>query len=210
MRVLYPPRPVCKILSGELATYEASGKWVAQRKFDGTRNLIHILASGEVELFTRHGEHHKQFELSSSLRNQILSLHIQGGLEYWLDGELLDAKTITLTYKGRIVLYDVLFARKYLYGMDQMKRLELLRDMCYDPKEREPNLGIALRVSDDLWMAETFTAGFSQEYERFIDQPEIEGLVLRRKNATLDNVGTRPYDVSWVLRCRKPHKNYAF
>lgn len=209
MRVLYPPRPVSKIVAGELGKYEASGKWVAQRKFNGTRNLIHILPDGQVELFTRYGEPHKQFEMSDSLRNQILSLNIQGGLEYWLDGELLDAKTSTPAYKGRIVMYDVLFARKYLFGVNQMKRLDTLRDLCGDPQELEPNLGLALRVSDHLWMAETFVAGFHEEYERFIDQPEIEGLVLRRKDATLDHVGTKPFEVSWVLRCRKPHKNYT-
>jgi len=210
MRVLYPPRPVSKITSGELAAYEVSGQWVAQRKYNGTRNLVHILPSGQVEMFNRHGEYHKQFVMSSSLRDQILSLNIQGGLEYWLDGELLDAKTITPAYKGRVVFYDVLFARQYLYGMIQMKRLEMLRALCRDPQELEPNLGLALRVTNDLWMAETFASGFNQEYERFIENPEIEGLVLRRKSAALDNIGTRPYDVPWVLRCRKPHKNYTF
>ena len=210
MRYFWPPRAKLCINWESLPEWEAKKKWVAQRKFNGTHNLIHVLPSGEVELFNRHGERHRQFQLSDTLRKEILSLHFQPGLEYWIDSELLDAKTTTPAYKSKIVMFDMLFAGKSLFLENQMGRLDILRAICRDPEELEPNAGIALRVTDNLWMAETFFSNFILEYKRFIDRSEIEGLVLRDIRANLTVGGGKEETVDWILRCRKPHKNYAF
>ena len=127
-----------------------------------------------------------------------------------MDGELLDAKTVTPAYKHRIVLFDILFSGKYLFGVDQLSRLDLLRKICGNPCTLEPNLGLALQVTENLWMLETWEEGFVQHYERLLAQPEIEGLVLRQKISRLDTVGTRQYDAAWILRCRKPSRLYMF
>jgi hypothetical protein len=214
MNIMFPPRPASKIHPSQLGSYDATGEWVAQRKFNGTRNLIHVTPHREVKLFTRHGTPHKQYVLTNSMREQILNLKLKVGSEYWLDGELLHAKTKTSAYKSRIVLYDVLFAGQYLdaRGITQLTRLEYLHDLCGNPRELEPNLGIALRVSDDLWVAETFEKDFVGEYERYLDHPEVEGLVLRKRLSSLfhNSCGYKPYEVSWVIRCRKPSKIYSY
>jgi ATP-dependent DNA ligase len=209
MRILYPPHPCVKIHSTELPSFESTGRWVAQYKLNGTRNLIHILPNGQIELFNRHGIHHRQFQLTATLENEIRSLRIQPGLEYWLDGELLNAKTTTPAYKGRIVLFDVLFSGRYLFGIDQLTRLDLLRKICGNPEVPEPNLGLALQATQNIWMLQSWDSDFAQHYERFIDQPEVEGLVLRQKKSQLDNLGTKMYDVTWIIRCRKPTRNYT-
>lgn len=211
MPVIYPPRPKGKISPDVLDTYEKSGIWVAQRKFNGQRNLIHISRAGEIKLYSRHGGAHARFKPTQKLVYQIERLNLKSGTEYWLDSELLDAKTTSQAYKGKIILFDVLQAGRYLFGNPtQMERLEILRAICRNPVEHEPTHGIALRVSDDLWMAETFEAGFKQEFDRFLQLDEIEGLVLRKRQSVLDNPGLREYEVTWQVRCRKPHKNYQF
>jgi len=210
MRVLYPPRPRSRISPKELATYEKTGQWWAQRKFNGSRNLVCVRETGEVELFGRHGAPHRNFLLTDRLRNQILSLRFTTKGEYWIDSELLDSKTSSPEYKGKIVLFDLLFAGRYLFGVSQRHRLNLLLELCRDPKEHEPNSGIALQVTEDIWMAETFVSGFSEEFQRFLLMPEVEGLILRKHSAKLLTVGTEEREVDWQLRCRKPHKNYNF
>lgn len=206
MPILYPPHPALKISSDKLSRYEASGKWVAQRKFNGTHVLLYVSPERDVTILTRHGTPPKLFSLTDQHKEQILSLNLQPGKDYWLDGELLDHKTKSKDYKGKIVLFDVLHAGKYLINQpDQIGRLNLLSEICRHPGELEPNFGIALRVTEDVWMAETWTNEFERHFEEFLHLDEIEGLVLRRSKSVLESFGQKEYDVSWMVRCRKPH-----
>jgi ATP-dependent DNA ligase len=208
MDFIYPPRPKGRLDPKLLSKYE-DGRWVVQRKFNGTRTLIHIVGK-TVVFWNRHAEQHKQFDFGPKFVAEILSLNLPEN-EYWLDGELLATKTKTPEYKGRVVLYDVLQAGKYLFGSpDQMARVAMLRDICRNPQTLEPNHGLALKVTENVWMAQTFEKDFVAEYERFLHCPEIEGVVLRRRDSTLDSFGRKEYEVNWQIRCRKPATNYAF
>lgn len=213
MKILFPPHPDTKIPPSALSQYEASGKWVAQRKFNGTHIVLNVTPDRKVGILTRHGTPPKLFSLSQSHINQILSLNLEPGLEYWLNGELLDHKTTDPRYKGKLVFFDVLQAGPYLYRTKtQMERVELLANICRNPQTLEPANGIALQVTQDLYMAETFTENFVQRFQDHIKTDEIEGLILRKRNSTLDNFGRTEYQVSWILRCRKAHGggNYNF
>lgn len=212
MKILYPPHPNIRIPYNKLKEYEESGKWVAQRKFNGTNILIYISANREINILTRHGTPPKLFSLSQSHIDQLLSLNLEPSKDYWLNGELLDHKTKNKDYKKKIVLFDVLHAGKYLIrNPNQMKRLEMLKNICNHPEKLEKN-GIALEVSEDIWMAESWEYDFEQHFQEYIDRDEIEGLILRKKNSFLDNFGQKEYDVSWIVKCRKPHSggNYNF
>jgi ATP-dependent DNA ligase len=206
---LFPPRPASKILPAQLERYEKSGKWVAQRKFNGTHLTIHV-KDGKVRIFN-YGEVPALFVLSPKQRQEFLSLNIDPTKEYWLDGELLDHKTTTPEYKGKIVLFDVLQAGEYLFkSLNLLDRYALLQSICGNPQKLEPNHGIALAVSDSVWLAETFYDNFRLRYEEYLAYPEIEGLVLKNKNSFIDNFGQKKYEVGWLIRCRKATKNYAF
>lgn len=209
-QILYPPRPKGRMLPSELPGYDKTSKWVAQRKFNGTRTLVHVLGS-HVCLQSRHGESHKQFQLTPRLKEEILSLDLDKGLEYWLDGEILDAKTKNPNYKNKIVLFDILHQGHYLFGSpDLMARYEILKRICRNPEQKEPDLGLALKVTENIWLAETFSDKFTERFQDFIDSDEIEGLVLKKRNSVIDNIGAKEYEISWQIRCRKPHKNYTF
>ncbi|NBT57220.1 hypothetical protein EBT16_00390 [bacterium] len=213
MPVLFPPHPESKISDHRLEEYEKSGRWLAQRKFNGTHVVIHVSPERKVSILTRHGTPPKLFSLKKTHIDQILSLDIEEGKEYWFDGELLDHKTKSGDYKGKIVLFDVLHAGQYLIKkLNQEGRLDLLKKICRNPDSREPGRGIALKVTDDMWMAETWDKDFKGHFEEFLDMDEIEGLILRKADSFIDNFGQKKYDVAWILRCRKPHSggNYNF
>jgi hypothetical protein len=208
---MYSPRPHYRIRHIELPGYEAKGIYVAQRKFDGTRTLVHITPNLQVEVWRPGRTPHLQWSMSQAIIDQVLSLNIQAGLEYWLDGELLNGKTSDANYKNRIVFFDVLQAGRYLFGRPNlMGRQDILHDICRNPTQRESGHGIALRVTENLWLAETFTSNFSERWEEFIHLDEIEGLVLKKKNSVLDNFGSRKYEADWQLRCRRKEKGYDF
>jgi hypothetical protein len=212
MKILFPPHAHIRIASSKLNEYENSKNWIAQRKFNGTNVLVYISRDKKVSILTRHGTAPKLFSLTKSHVEQILSLNLEKDKDYWLNGELLDHKTKDKDYKGKIVFFDVLHAGRYLIqNPSQIERLELLKNICNYPSSLEKN-GIALQISDNIWMAESWSNDFLLHYKEFLHKDEIEGLILRKSNSFIDNFGQKSYDVSWIIKCRKPHNggNYNF
>lgn len=199
---IFPPRPRGKIDPDHLARF-AVGDWIAQWKYNGTRNLIHVEADRFVRLYQRHGKPHSQYKLDDATREQILSLDLVPGEGYILDGELLHAKSRDV--KGIMVLYDVLYEGCYLAGTTVGDRIARLTRICRDPQLYEPG-GRALRVAGNIWLAPTFGPGdFASKYAQAIPDALLEGLVLKRRDARLIELGGREYEVDWQLRVRKPH-----
>lgn len=213
MRILYPPHPSLKISCHNLDKYEKTNNWIAQRKFNGTNVLINISPDKKIGILTRHGHAPKNFSLSEDHAKQLLGLNLENGKEYWFNGELLDSKTKSKEYKEKIILFDVLQAGEYFIRKpNQVDRLKILSEICRNPSELEPNKGIALKVTENIWMAENWEKDFVKHYEEFLNLDEIEGLILRKKDSFLTDFGSKKYDVSWILKCRKPHSggNYNF
>jgi ATP-dependent DNA ligase len=213
-KILFPPTPYGRTDPKRLQSLDDSGEWVAQYKYNGTHVVVHITPEREVSIFTRHGTPPKLFSLSRSHREQILALNFEKGKEYWLAGELLDHKTTSKEYKKKIVFFDVLHAGRYLMRWpNQMGRLEILHSICQpDPSNLEPANGIALQISSNIWIAQVWETNFVAHFQKFLHLNEIEGLVLRKRLSAIDGFGGNEYEVSWLLRCRKPHAggNYSF
>lgn len=202
VKIIYPPRPKGKMLPSDLSYYESTGKWVAQRKFRGSRAVINISPDGEITLGNRHGTSFSRFSLDDKYREEIMSgLRLQKGVEYWLDGELMN-KDENAT--NEIVLFDVLQVGKYLFGSpNQIDRLKMLDDICGNPKELCSS-GIALKVTPRIWMAQTFQDDFAKRFAEALPIVQLEGLVLRKKNSSLDHFGHTEYETNNIIRCRKP------
>jgi ATP-dependent DNA ligase len=212
MRILFPPRPKNRILAGELPVYERSNRWVAQRKFNGQRNPIYISSDKQVQFFN-YGAPHANYVPPEQLIREFSALQLEDGKDYWLDSELLDKKTKDPRYKDRVILFDVLHVGKHLFGGPTfLERLAILAEICRNPTTYESTHGIALQVTEHIWLAETFDHAFSERFTEILQYDEIEGLVLKRKDSKLDNIGIRKHEVAWQIRCRKPHAggNYNF
>lgn len=214
MKTIYPPRPKGAIPPEQLPNYE-DGKWVAQYKYNGARNVIHIKGN-DVSVIGRHGKEHSIYSLTNNTKDELLSLPgLIKGEEYWLDSEVL-IKTKAEDTKGKIIIFDVLQAGNYLFMKGQMDRLSILNKICGNPAKFDPwrSMGLLIdlqngRTSKDVLMAPTFFDNFQQHFKE-VEGDEVEGLVLRKKNSTLDNFGTKEYKISWIVRCRREHKNYSF
>lgn len=212
MKILFPPHPSTKISFHKLDDYEKTNNWIAQRKFNGTNILINITSDKKIGILTRHGTPPKNFTLSKNHIEQILSLNLEEK-EYWLNGELLDSKTKNKEYKEKIIFFDVLQAGEYFIRKpNQLERLGILDNICRNPKDPEPTNKMALQITPDIWMADSWVKDFRKHYEELIFLDEIEGLILRKKDSFLTDFGSKKYDVSWMLKCRKPSVggNYNF
>lgn len=201
VKIIYPPRPKGKMPPSDLPYYESTGKWVAQRKFRGSRAVIHISPDRKITLGNRHGTTFARFSLDRQYKDEILSgLNLTQGLEYWLDGELMN-KDQNAT--NEIILFDVLQAGRYLFNSpSQLERLQMLKDICGNPQNLNRS-GLALEITPRLWMAETFDKDFVSRYKEALPIQQLEGLVLRKKAAGLDNFGHAEYETTNLIRCRK-------
>lgn len=205
MKIIYPPRPKGKLNPAQLGKMNTTGLCV-QRKLNGERNLVHRSANGTISIYSRYGRPHQRYKMPPFLRKELSALNFESGQEYWLDGELLHNK-VENTVRDTIFLYDVLQAGKYLFGMPLSRRLEILKGVCRDPSDlADPPLG--LKVSEHVWMAETWTSNFVDRFQDYLHLRLVEGLVVKKLDAGLDSYGHQPYDVSWQWRCRKPGHSY--
>lgn len=211
LKLIYPPRPKGKLSPTDLDYYEKSGKWMAQRKFRGSRMLLHVSPQGELTIANRHGGYFSRFSLDASYKKEIRAgLCLKEGVEYWLDGELMN-KDVNPT--NEIIFYDVLQVGRYLFGSpNQLERLDILREICGNPKEL-CHLKIALQISPRLWMAESFFDNFVARFEEAKPIQQLEGLVLRRKDSALDDFGAKEYVTTNIIRVRHSFakdKGYEF
>lgn len=208
--IIFPPRPKGAIPPKELTYYENTHLWCAQPKYNGSRSVILITPERKVFIYSRHGRPHLNYSMPAYMAKEILELPgLKPGIKYWLDGELLN-KTTAKDTKCKIVLFDVLQIDKYLFlKPNQLERLELLAKICGNPTQLDSLRGMGYSISDNLLMAPTFYSKFKEEFEKNYGD-EVEGLVLRKNDSMLDNFGQKEYEVSWLLRCRKAHKNYSF
>lgn len=221
-RIMYPPRPKLSIPPEKIPDYEEKG-YVAQLKFNGTRTLIEIKPGGEILLWTRHREPHKAYELSEDLRAALAEVYenaCKQDKHLVIDGELLNNKTKGL--KDKFVAFDLLVIDDhYLVGESMLNRYTILDDILGTQWFWEEDTGrkIAIYCRDNLWLAELFMPAalygglghnLSDVYSSRIDMDEIEGIVLKNPNATLERGYSENNNENWLVRCRKPNKNYKF
>lgn len=199
---MFPPRPSGKMRPSELSSMESTGKYLVQRKFNGHR-AVTAIENGVAYIGNRHGNWHSPSKLRD-LRRELLRLKLPTTGTHYLDGELLNS--------GVLVLFDVLQINKLLMGVPQTARLDVLREVCGNPKEPckiySGGVSLALQVSERIWLAEHWKSDFVQHFHECIDHDLIEGLVLREIESTIDSYGTEEYEVGWQIRCRKPSKKY--
>jgi len=209
-KVIFPPRPKSAIPPTELDYYDKTGLWIAQYKYNGARAPIHI-QNGQVNMCDRHGGQLRSYSMPINTEKQILALPgLDKSKEYWLDAELL-IKTSAADTKQKIIFFDVLQAGNYFFlKPNQMTRLAILDEICGHPKQIDPLRGMGLSISEDLMLAPVFDKDFVTHFKEKIQFDECEGLMLRKRDSVIDNFGAKEYEIGWMVRCRKPNKNYPY
>lgn len=187
----------------DLPIYERSGRWLAQRKFGGTRTMVLVGRDGEPEFLNRHGGKQEKVKPSRGAVDAVRRLKLPRGKEHLLDGEMLQGDG------NLLVLFDVLaFCDTYLFGKpDQQARLGILSDCCGSGDRCD----LGIMVDDGLVVAEHWTEGFEERFRESLGVPRLEGLVLRKKTSCLDSFGQSEYETASQIRCRKPldtHYNF--
>jgi len=204
----FPPRPTASIPPTRIAEFDG---WIAQRKFNGTRTVTFVTPEGDVVLRTRHREEHRAYSITDAMVESVGSLDLARGKWHVLDGELLHSKTTRV--KDRLVLFDVLVHEgRYLVGTTVEERLPLLRAITRAPSTHETETGseIALLAAPTLWVAETFADQdrYGEIYEQALGLDELEGVVLKNPRGRLSPGVSEANNGEWIVRVRKPHKNY--
>ena len=194
------------MMPSDLDSFESSGKWIAQRKFNGSRCVVYISSDRYVCIGNRHGEEFRNFNFTKSTIDELLSsLQLENSKDYWLDGELMNKDK---NPSNQIIFYDVLQAGRYMFGNpNQLERIKILNHICNNPSEKTD---IALKISDNFLMAETFQDNFKVRFNEALPNQQLEGLVLRRIDGALDAFGTKEYVTTNLIRCRKPNPKCGY
>jgi ATP-dependent DNA ligase len=177
----------------------------AQYKLNGNRNLIKVFPDRKIQFWNRHAELQQTYAIPDEMREEILRISPAGVYTLW-DSELMNFKTKDI--KDIVYLYDVLvWESQWLTGVPYRQRYERLAERVgpltipLEPAEMQAPLYLAQNFTPDQWV---------DRWKAAKKLPWIEGLVLKRLDFTsVLEPGTQEYNnAGFMLRVRKPHKNY--
>lgn len=184
---LVPPDPKNPLnpSSEYIDSLERSGRYVAERKWNGDNVLIN---TSTLIVMNRHKARMKYIpsdemvdEFRKWPRNTVIN------------GELLHNKTVHI--KNTLIVHCIMVWEGYpLFGKTWGDSRKLL-ETCPDAKH--------------VKISETFRHGFWDLFQE-ADGKTVEGIVLKDPSGMLVFSTTPIPDVSWMLKIRKPSKKYSF
>lgn len=216
----YPPRPEQKISREELDKYEKTGEWIAQPKSNGSMCEIFISPEGQVRNFGRHfNEHLNHFNMNL---DEFRKLNTTGK---WmiLIGEFMNKNKFDADGKQGFnlvfVLFDIMvYDGVYLLGTTFQNRIELL-DKLYVQKDFNEYY---TQISENIYRARTYDSNFKAIWDKISETETrikkqlnrnaeddvfiLEGLVLKKKYAKLEEGKGEKNNTLSQLKCRLPGK----
>jgi len=192
---LYPEKP--KLISIDQPLFQKlsdSPDWVAEPKYNGSR-LVLAIDGNEMEFWNRHGEKF-DYRPDENLRNALLEFasHTKGLCVF--DGELRHNKVPGVRHK--IVLWDTLGWDGHLLANETYKaRYRLI------PLMESPPLTLVHQVNGE-------NVSFTSVFTSWVEDPEIEGLVLKNLNGKLNLSRTAGQPSNWMVKVRRPNNSYRF
>ncbi len=206
---IYPPRPKAAVPYEGIVRY-MDGSWMAQLKMNGTRNIIAVSPEGDVEFWNRHQERHRAWRPTPAI---IKAVRRRFACGQWvvLDSELLHSKHESV--KNTVYLFGALVLdSKYLVGETYESSYDALAAVCGNPTIIVDGYGgFVSDVGDGLWLARMIGPDCWGEAWVVAERASIvEGMVLKRVKAKLEMGYSENNNGSWMIRCRKATKNFAF
>jgi hypothetical protein len=232
---IYPPRSQDCIPRNQTDIFK-SLNWIAQYKYNDSHCLVKYCPNGNIELWNRHAERFRSYNLPDHLQTQLANIgerlgHQPGHLTI-LDGGLLDQKHRAI--KDTIVIWDMLVINgQHLIGTTYQNRYDRLAQISsletWDYKHAShapvsfgqllttdvfmPN-NIAAADWDTAWdlvymVNQPFTTGKPNQ-PNYDCKPVLEGLVFKDPHGTLSMGFKEKNNDSWMIRSRVTTGRHQF
>jgi len=196
---MWPPRPEDAIPTSMLGFYEKQG-WVGQIKKNGTCTVV--FAEKDVTFKTRHNDDHKAWAPKADHIEFFKT--VADGQWCVFEAELLHSKGGGI--KDTFYIFDILvWQGENLVGTTFAERQALLFEIFPDRIDG----GDHWKLTDRIWLAKPILKDFLQVWTD-LSAHEDEGIVLKNPNAKLKLCNKQNANKGWQIKCRRPHKNYAF
>jgi hypothetical protein len=169
-----------------LNSLEASGKWVAEQKWNGDNILINT--NKPKEIWNRHKALLTRYKMNDEVQKELLSLYPPDTL---INGELMNNHTKDT--KDLIIVHCIMILSGVMVRTwgDSRRLLDRVQSGKY------------------FQISRVWTKGFWDLYQT-ADGKTIEGIILKDPNGKLVFSTTPIKDVPWMLKIRKPCKKYQF
>lgn len=199
---IYPPRPKNPIHHSDLSIWD-NGSMMAQVKMNGSNCTIYMNET-KVYVYNRHSQRLSNFEIDLE---EIRSLYKGKG---WmvLNGEYMNKSkkdSKNETFNNKFCIFDLLVLdNQHLIGTTFDHRTKILNEFYGQGSD------FIHRISNNVYKIESYYADFLSIYDRLTSIDMVEGLVLKRKSARLENGTTENNNFKSQIKVRKPTKNYKY
>lgn len=183
----FPNRPTLMPPSEQLLnSLEASGKYVAERKWNGDNTLYN---SSTLKFWNRHKEIHR-YAPSPEVKEELAQFP-KGCV---INAELVNYRTKTV--KELIVVHSIMiYQGKPLIGKTWGDARKIIEGFKY---------------GSHVVLSETFKSGFWELFQK-ADGTIVEGIILKDPTGKLQFSTTPLLDVGWMKKFRKPRAGvYSF
>lgn len=192
--MIYPPRPENVISRDDLINFE-SKNYIAQAKLNGS-NCVIISDGFKHVYFNRHGQ---PMSIPPKL-DIVFNPGIYVG-EYMNKFQAMEEDK---PFDGNICIHDILkFGSFDMVGTKYSQRIETLNNI-FTPSYFN---GYLFRVSEKVFLIESFLSNFTHLYDELITIKMVEGLVIKNQDTRLLPY-TRNDNIIGQYKARKPTKSY--
>lgn len=191
-KYFYPERPVLMNVDQDLMNrLSVDPDWIAEKKYNGKHLVLYYLA-GEFQFWGRHGDLLK-YTPDDTMRKALSQLQLPDYTVF--DGELRDGKVRGI--RNKIVLFDLL-----IWGADLLSGTPFWH--------RRKLLERGVKANDVIAFPIQYNFYFGKVFHEVIEDPEIEGLVLKNRHGVL-SLGRKSANTSkWMFKVRRPNNSYKF
>jgi ATP-dependent DNA ligase len=204
-RYIYPPRPKNPVSPKDLDFWD-NGSLLSQAKLNGSNTLI-FSDKTTFRVMNRHNQPLSNFKIKSEVESLLSKMdgHSVINGEYLNKGKL---DQFGNRFVDKLVIFDILVKEsQYLIGSTVQERVNIMNE-SFNPQESKWEY--IDQVSENIFMVKSYTDGFSDLFDKVTKIDMMEGLVLKRKSAKLEMGTTEDNNSKWMIKSRKPHKNYKY
>ena len=199
---IYPPRPKNPIQPKDLIIWD-NDMMVGQAKLNGSNCTVYMNET-KIYAYNRHGQRLSNFDIDTKELNNIY----RGKGWMVLNGEYMNKSKKDKSneiFNNKFCIFDLLVLNnQHLVGTTFSERVNILDGFYGRGSDFIHN------ISENIYKIESFYTDFKSIYDKLTPIDMVEGLVLKRKSARLENGTTENNNFKSQIKVRKPTKNYKY